>query len=303
MDFDALALLVEIASAGSLAGAARRLRLSPMSATRLLAGLEKELGVRLVHRTTRALSLTDDGLSFLPHAEALLEERAAALASLRGRQGGASGLLRLSASLAFGRQVVAPLVADFMAAHPQVSVDLQLSDSVVDIVAEGLDLAIRIAPMDDSSLIAQRLADNPRRLAAAPAYLDRHGAPASLADLARHECLTVSGASHWSFRAGTATRRVKVAGRFSANSVDALHEACRGGLGIANLSDWNLHEDLARGVLRPVRLADAEPEPLAIWAVYPTRRLVPAKVRLFIEALGRRLKAGAAERGGTPPAP
>ena len=303
MDFAALAVLVETASAGSLAGAARRLRLSPMNATRLLAGLEKELGVRLVHRTTRALSLTDDGLSFLPHAEALLEERAAALASVRGRQDGASGLLRLSASLAFGRQVVAPLVAAFMAAHPRVTIDLQLSDSLVDIVAEGLDLAIRIAPLDDSSLIAQRLADNPRRLVAAPAYLDRHGMPATLAELARHECLTVSAAPHWSFRVGGAIRRVKVAGRFSANSIDAIHEACRGGLGIANLSDWNLHDDVARGLLRPIPLADAEPEPLAIWAVYPTRRLVPAKVRLFIEALARRLKAEAAEKAGARPLP
>ncbi|MCB4770694.1 LysR family transcriptional regulator [Ancylobacter sp. Lp-2] len=302
MDFDALAVLVETASAGSLAGAARRLRLSPMGATRLLAGLEKELGVRLVHRTTRALSLTDDGLSFLPHAEALLEERAAALASLRGRQGGASGLLRLSASLAFGRQVVAPLVVEFMAAHPQVTVDLQLSDSVVDIVAEGLDLAIRIAPLDDSSLIAQRLTDNPRWLVAAPGYLERRGAPGDLAELAGHECLTVSAVPHWSFRVGTAMRRVKVAGRFSANSVDAIHAACRGGLGIANLSDWNLHDDIARGLLRRVQLADAVPEPLSIWAVYPTRRLVPAKVRQFIEALSQRLKADAAERNDELPA-
>ncbi|MBS7538120.1 LysR family transcriptional regulator [Ancylobacter lacus] len=292
MDFQSLAVLVETASAGSLAGAARRLRLTPMAATRLLAGLEKELGARLVQRTTRALSLTEEGLAFLPHAEALLEEQAAALASLKGREGRAAGLLRVTASLAFGRQVVAPLMVDFMRTHPAVTVDLRLSDSLVDIVAEGFDLAIRIALLEDSTLVARRLADNPRRLVAAPAYLAAAGRPARLAELERHECLTVSGAPHWSFSTGAATRRVKAAGRFSANSIDALHEACRGGLGIANLSEWDVREDVARGALVPLALEDAEPEPLAIWAVYPTRRMVPVRVRLFIEALAARLAPG-----------
>ncbi len=292
MDFQSLAVLVETAAAGSLAGAARRLRLTPMAATRLLAGLEKELGARLVQRTTRALSLTEEGLAFLPHAQALLEEQAAALASLKGREGRAAGLLRVTASLAFGRQVVAPLMVDFMRAHPAVAVDLRLSDSLVDIVAEGFDLAIRIAQLEDSTLVARRLADNPRRLVAAPAYLAQAGRPARLAELERHECLTVSGAPHWSFRTGAGTRRLTAAGRFSANSIDALHEACRGGLGIANLSAWDVREDVARGALVALALADAEPEPLAIWAVYPTRRLVPARVRLFIEALAARLAPG-----------
>lgn len=294
MDFAALTLLLETASAGSLAEAARRLRLSPMKATRLVAGLEEELGVRLLHRTTRALSLTDEGLVFLPHARTLVEERAAAVASVRGAGAGPSGLLRISASLAFGRQVVAPLIVEFMAAYPEVRVDLQLSDSVIDIVAEGIDLAIRIAELKDSGLIARRICDSPRRLVAAPAYLSRHGAPRSLAELAGHECLTSNAATHWSFRSGAGSRAVKVVGRFSANSIDAIHEACRGGLGIANLSRWNVAADLEAGTLREIALEDAGPEPLAIWAVYASRRLIPAKVRFFIDALAERMKPEAA---------
>lgn len=293
MDFAALSLLIETASAGSLAEAARRLRLPPMKATRLISALEAELGVRLLHRTTRALSLTDDGLVFLPHARALVEERAAAFASVRGADADPAGLLRISASLAFGRQVVAPLAVDFMQRWPEVQIDLQLTDSVVDIVAEGIDLAIRIAELRDSSLIARRIADNPRLLVAAPAYLERSGMPSSLAQLQQHECLTSAAASHWSFHAGGETRAIRVGGRFTANSIDAIHAACRGGLGIANLSGWDVAADLADGTLRPIALDDGAPEPLAIWAVYASRRLVPAKVRFFIDALAERLKTGA----------
>lgn len=290
MDLTALALLVETASAGSLAAGARRLRLSPMTASRLLAALERELGVRLAHRTTRAFSLTEEGHALLPHARAMLEEQAAARASVRGSDAEAHGLLRITTSFAFGRRVLAPLMARFMLAHPKVEVDLHLTDGVLDIVAEGIDLAIRIAAPADSELVGRRLHDSPRILVAAPDYITRRGAPDTLVALARHECLTMSGATHWSFGGGRDVRRVRVAGRFTANSIDALHAACRGGLGIAMLSLWNVGPDLAAGTLKEVRLADAVPEPLGIWAVYPTRRMVPAKVRLFVEALAAELK-------------
>lgn len=293
MDFDALTLLIETTTAGSLAEAARRLRHSPMKATRLISGLEEELAVRLLHRTTRALSLTDDGLAFLPHAKALLEERAAALASVQGGGAQPAGLLRVSASLAFGRQVVAPLVVDFMQTWAEVQIDLKLTDTVIDIVADGIDLAIRIAELRDSDLIARRLADNPRLLVASPAYIDRFGAPASLSNLQRHECLANNSTAHWSFRSQDESRAMKVSGRFTANSIDAIHAACRGGLGIAYLSHWDVADDLASGALREIALDDASPEPLAIWAVYASRHMVPAKVRFFIDALAERLKADA----------
>ncbi|WP_423455264.1 LysR substrate-binding domain-containing protein [Ottowia sp. VDI28] len=293
MDFDALTLLVETTSAGSLAAAARRLRLSPMKATRLISALEEELGVRLLYRTTRSLSLTDDGLSFLPHAKTLLEERAAALASVRGGEAQPAGLLRVSASLAFGRQVVAPMIVRFMRTWPAMQVDLKLTDTVIDIVAEGMDVAIRIAELPDSNLIARRIADNPRILVASPAYADQYSLPVSLADLQCHECLTSSAAMHWAFRTAQESRMIRVGGRFTANSIDALHEACLGGLGIACLSRWDVEADLARGALREIALSDAALEPLTIWAVYASRHLVPAKVRFFIDALAERLSPNA----------
>lgn len=302
MDFTALALFHEVALAGSLAAAARRLRLSPMKATRLIASLEQELGVRLLHRTTRALSLTDEGMVFLPHARALVEEKAAALASVTGARAEASGLLRVTASIAFGRKVVAPLAVDFMTRHPAVAVDLTLTDTFLDLVAEGIDLALRLGTPGNSALIARRLADSPQLLVAAPSYLARHGAPARLSDLSQHECLTSGARANWSFEAAGGGRSVRVTGRFTANSADAILEACRGGLGIANLSRWTVGADIAAGRLVPILLEDAAPQAFAIWAVYPSRQLVPAKVRLFIAALAAQLAPGPGDGGATPAA-
>ncbi|TDT92834.1 MULTISPECIES: LysR family transcriptional regulator [Azorhizobium] len=291
MEFIALSVLAETAAAGSLAAAARRLRISPMAASRHLATLEQELGVRLVHRTTRALTLTDEGQVFLPHAQTLLEEKAAAIASICSPEDKATGLLRLSCSAAFARRIINPVVAHFMEANPQVRVDVMISDTVVDVVAEGIDLAIRIAQLGDSTLIARRLADNPCLLIASPAYLARHGRPQTMADLKTHECLTTPNRSHWTFASEGRSVRVKASGRYSSSSMESLHQACIAGLGIANLSLWNVREEIADGRLEAIHLSDGEPETLAIWAVYPTRRLVPAKVRLFIEALSARLRA------------
>jgi DNA-binding transcriptional LysR family regulator len=291
MDFLTLSVFVEAAGAGSLAAAARRLRIAPMAATRHLAALEKELGVRLMHRTTRSLALTNEGQTFLPHAQALLEEHDAALASMRQAASGASGLLRVTASSSFGRKVLAPAAVAFMKANPDVRVDLLLTDSVVDIVSEGLDLAVRIAKLSDTSLIARRLAPNPRGLFASPEYLRARRPPSTLADLRNHECLAIMGTTHWSFSGPDRTAAVKIDGRFTASTIEGVYQACIGGLGIALLSEWMAKEGLASGALAEVRLTDAAPEMLAIWAIYPTRRMVPAKVRLFIDALSSALNS------------
>lgn len=288
MDLPSLAVLVEAASAGSLAAAARRLGIPALTATRRLAALEADVGVRLMQRTTRALSLTPEGEALLPFAQAMLENEAAARASLRPAAAGASGLLRITASAAFGRKVVAPVVGAFLRANPQVSVDLLLTDSLVDVVAEGIDLAIRIAILRDSGLIARRLADNRRILCAAPGYLERHGRPTVVADLARHQCLALSGTTHWSF---VGNARARVQGRFSCNSIEGVRALCLAGHGIAMLSDWDVRQDLAEGRLAVVPLAEGEPEPLGIWALHPSHRFVPPKVRLFVAALETALRA------------
>lgn len=289
MEIESIIVFSEAARTGSLASTARKLGLGPMAASRRLAALEAELGVRLVHRTTRALSLTVEGEAFLPHAEAMVEAAANARAAVRPSLIGAAGLLRITASEPFGRKVVTAMLPRFLADNPEVRVDLQLTDNVVDIVAAGVDLAIRIAPLRDNTLIARRLADSSRRLYASPAYLAAAGMPSRLADLRNHECLTLSGAGSWAFLVGDRLRRVKVSGRCSSNSIEALHGGCLGGMGLALLSDWNVVDDVATGRLVPVPLVDAVPETLGIWAVYPTTHLVPPKVKLFVEALKRHL--------------
>ncbi len=289
MDTDAVAVLVAAAATDSLSAAARRLGILPMLATRRLAALEQDLGVRLMHRTTRSISLTPEGEAFLPYAQALLESEAEGRAHLRTAEAGASGLLRVSASLAFGRKAIAPIIPGLLRDNPDLRIELELQDAPIDMVASGVDLAIRIANLRDNGLIAHKLADNPRVLCAAPAYVAARGVPTSIADLAHHDCLALTGTSHWTFEANGRRRQVRIHPRFSASSIEGLHEVCLAGGGIVLLSLWNVRDDLAAGRLVALPLVGTAPEDLAIWAVYPTRRLVPPKVRLFIAALDARL--------------
>ncbi|NRP74696.1 HTH-type transcriptional regulator DmlR [Ensifer psoraleae] len=285
MDIDDVAVFTVAAGAGSLSEAARRLGITPMIATRRLASLERSLGVRLMHRTTRSLSLTPEGESFLPYAQALVETEQQARALLRGDDEGAAGLLRVSAPVAFSIKVIAPLVPPLLDTNPELRISLDMSDSMPDLVSSGTDLAIRIARLKDSSLIAKKLADNPRSLVASPAYLQQHGTPYSAGELAHHNCLPLYGVTHWTFFKAGVESSLRLQSRFSSTSIEGCHAACLAGAGIALLSDWNVADDLSSGRLMRVSLADAEPETLAIWAVYPTSRLVPSKVRVFIEAL------------------
>lgn len=289
MNFADVAIFVAAADAGSLAAAARRRGISPLTASRRVAALEQAVGARLLHRTTRALALTNEGERFLPFARAMLEAEAGGRAILGEGAAQASGLLRLTASVAFGRKVVTPAIVDFLRQHPEVEADLVLTDALVDLVAQGFDLGIRIAQLRDSSLIARRLADNPRSLYASPDYLRRAGTPTTLGDLASHQCLPLGDTTHWSFRLGDRLVRQRVGGRLSTHSIDALHQACVDGAGIALLSDWDTHDDVAQGRLLPVTVERAVPDALAVWAVYPTVRLVPPRVRLFVEYLSHRL--------------
>ena len=285
MKLEDVEVFVEAVKAGSLAGAARRLSVSAMAASRSLNNLEAELGVRLVHRTTRSLSPTSDGAVFLPHAQALLEDKNNALADLFPEGTHLSGRLRITASAGFGRKIVAPMLTRFMQQHPALQVDLLATDEQVDIVGKGIDVALRIAPLRDNRLVAHRLCHNPRDLCASAAYLAANGYPKSFNDLAAHSCLTTSDSVHWSFEQGEQHYKQKVSGRFSANSIEAIFEACLGGLGIANLSRWYVEPAFREGKLVRIVLEDAQPESLAVWAVYPTSRLIPAKVRKFVEAL------------------
>lgn len=290
MDTTQLAVFVFAAETGSLSEAGRRLGLSPTIASRRIAALESELGVRLLHRTTRLARPTADGEAFLPHAQSIVEAEALARASLAPARNEASGLLRVTAPAEFGRLFVGPILPALLAAHPGLRIDLLLTDSIIDIVSAGIDVAIRIAMLRDSSLIARKLSRNPIVLCAAPSYLARAGTPRQLSDLTRHECLILNGADVWSF--GAENRQTRVSGRMSSNSLEAVREACLAGLGLALLSEWKVELELASGALTVVHLEDVSPpRELTVWAVYPSSKLVPPKLRVFVDTLSKALKA------------
>lgn len=298
MDTADVQVFTAAVTAGSLAGAARQLGLTPMLASRRLAALEASLGVRLLHRTTRSLSLTPEGETFLPFARALVDNEAEAMARLRAETRGAAGLLRVSVPISFGLKFIMPFVPDLLADNPDLKMAVDLNDSLPDLVATGTDLAIRIARLRDSSLIAQKLAANPRTLVASPAYLARRGLPQRVSDLGDHDCLALGNATHWTLVSAEGERHVRLNARLSCSSIAGCHAASVAGGGVALLSDWYVDEDVAAGRLVKIALADAAPEEIAIWAVYPTNQLVLPKVRVFIAKL-RQTLASAGIAGGS----
>lgn len=289
MDLADIALFRTILTAGSLSAAARQMRTTPMLVSRRLMALEAELGARLFHRTTRSLSLTAEGEAFLPHAIALIEARDSALEAVSSDGSGLAGLLKVTAPNLIGHAVIVPVVAGLMADNPALRADLTLSDGVIDIASTGLDVAIRVAPLKPSDMIATRLADNPYVLCAAPAYVARFGEPATIGDLAEHPCIKLHAMDSWPFRRNGELDRLRVAGALSASTVDAVRAACIAGVGIAMMTYWDVCEQFERGELRRIVLADATPAELGIWAVFPTRRHMPVRVRAFIDALRDRL--------------
>lgn len=292
MNLDDVALFRTIATVGSLSAAARRIGATPMLVSRRLAGLEAELDARLFHRTTRSLSLTPEGEAFLPHAITLTDTRDAAFDAVASGASGLSGVLKITAPNVIGHSIVVPVVASLIAENPALSVELTLSDGVIDIATTGLDLAVRVAAMKPSDMIATRVADNPFILCASPQYVARFGAPATTADLVGHPCIKLYAMDHWPFTRGGESYRVRIDGRFSASTVDAVRAACIAGAGIAMLTHWDVHEEIARGVLQRIALTDVQPLEVGIWAVFPTRTYMPARVRAFIDVLrGRLLKS------------
>jgi len=293
MDLADVTLFRTIAAVGSLSAAARQMGTTPMLVSRRLANLEAELGARLFHRTTRSLSLTAEGEAFLPHAAALIEARDSALDSISSSGSGLSGVLKITAPNVIGHSVVIPVVAELIANNPALRVDLTLSDGVIDIATAGLDVAVRVALMKPSELIATRVADNPFTLVASPAYLARFGEPAASADLVNHPCIKLHAMDHWPFTRGDEMHRVRVGGPLAASTVDAVRSACIAGVGIAMLTYWDVHEQIARGELKRIVLTDLKPLEVGIWAVYPTRTYMPARVRAFIDALRNTLRTDA----------
>lgn len=302
---DDIALFLRVLDLGSISAAARSLDLSVALASQRLKRLERQLGVRLLHRTTRRLHPTAEGVALAERGRPLVD----ALESLAGelRRGGAevSGTLRMTAPASFGRQYLSPLLPSFLSRYPNVRISLDLSDLKMDLVSAGYDLAVRIGTLEDSNLVARRIAANRRVLCASPDYLARHGTPRTPEDLARHECLVLVGSQgrQDTWRVNGPDGReiaVRVSGRFECNFGEALRDAALGGFGIALHSTWHVGEDLRSGRLRQVLPAYAIAES-AIHAVMPQRHLMPPRVRAFVDFLGEQFAAPPWERRGSGP--
>ncbi len=279
---------VSVSSRGSLTAAAHAEGVAPAVIGRRIDALEERLGVKLLVRTTRRISLTHEGSAFLEDCQRLLADLANAEASVSAGGVKASGHLRITAPAGFGRRHVAPLVPAFIAQHPEVSLSLNLSDRVVDIVNEGVDCAVRVGDLPDSSLVSVRLADNRRLCVATPDYLKRAGVPATPADLARHQCLTLSSDASqtrgWAFTVDAEVTHLRPSGRLDCSDGQVLHEWCLQGLGIAWRSTWEVQRHVGQGRLQVVLEAFAAP-PNGIYAVFPQRKHLPLRVRLWIDFL------------------
>lgn len=284
--FKQMVAFVEAATRGSLSAAAQAEGVTPALIGRRISALEARLGVLLLTRSTRRLSLTFEGQAFLEDCQRLLNDlaNAEAAVSLGGIQ--VSGYLRLSAPAGFGRRHVAPLVGRYLDENPALTVNLDLSDRLVDLVNEGIDCAVRIGELADSSLVSVRLGDMQRAIVASPDYLARHGKPGCIEDLSGHICLSLRQQRGWILRSrkNGQPEIVKVGGRFECNDGAVLRDWALAGRGLAWRSWWEVGEDIQAGRLVSV-LDEYAASPLGIYAVFPGRRQLPLRVRLFVDLL------------------
>jgi DNA-binding transcriptional LysR family regulator len=283
MNLEHLKLFIRIAATHNISQAGAEMGLSPAVASAHINKLEQSLGVRLIHRTTRKVALTEDGQAFFQHAEDVLASVEAAKGSIGAGSLSPSGTLRIAASASFGRMHLVPALAAFMQTYPQLNIDLKLSDTIVDLVEGGFDIAVRNSELKDSSLVARKLATDKRMLCASPAYLAQYGTPQQPQDLTGHNCITLMGLDHWCFHQGSSTVTVKAKGNFRTDDGEAIRDACIDGIGITINSSWNAYQALLRGELVQVLADYPLASQTAIWAVYPSSRQLAPKVRAFID--------------------
>lgn len=293
-----LNLFLRVLDLGSISAAARNLDLSVAVASQRLKRLERGLGVRLLHRTTRQLQPTPEGVALADQGRHLVEELSVLTSSLASNAENIAGTLRVAVPASFGRQYISPLLPQFMARHPRLRLDIDLSDQMHDLVSDGLDLAIRIGTLKNSELVATRLAVNRRVLCASPDYLRRHGTPKKPEDLAGHECLLMTSnresTNVWRLRGPDGKESdVRLQGRLRSNLGEVLRDAAIGGLGIALHSAWHACEDLRAGRLKIV-LPEYQLPDSGIYALMPQRRMILPRVRAFVEFLSQQF-------GRTPP--
>jgi DNA-binding transcriptional LysR family regulator len=282
-----MSVFAKVVAAGSLSAAARDLGVSTAVVSRRLAALEARLGVRLVNRTTRRLALTDEGAGYHEACTRILGEIEDADAAAAAKLVEPQGLLKVALPASFGHKHIAPLVPPFAARYPKVQLAFSLSDRTVNVIEEGYDLAIRIGELEDSSLAARKLAPNRRVVCASPEYLTLHDAPRTPDDLQRHNCLTTNDLQmNWEYKGPDGRRgAVRVSGRYACDNWEVLREWAIAGLGIALKSTWDVRRQLGDGALVPLLPGYDFGTDVAIYAVYPHRRYLPAKTRVFIDYL------------------
>ncbi len=278
---------VRVVEAGSFTAVATQLNTTQPTISRQIATLEEHLGARLLTRTTRALTLTDDGRAFYEHALRALEALSEAENAVGRRRSKPSGLLRIATPVVFGRLHIVPRLSAFLARFPEVSVDLAMSDTFTDLTEQGIDLAIRVGEITDPGLIAKRVGMVRRVTVASPAYLKAHGTPRTPADLADHSCIVytrLATGNRWLFESAGGPLSVEVSGRYRADNSEAVREGVLAGLGIAVIPTFAFSGEIDSGKVKTL-LKDNEPKQLPMNAVFPSRRFVPLKVRAMIDYL------------------
>jgi DNA-binding transcriptional LysR family regulator len=279
-----LKIFARVVESGSLSAAGRELQLSPTVVSKRLTRLEEELGARLIQRTTRQLTLTEIGEGYHERVLNVLTALEEAETFVSG-SGAPRGLLRVSAPTGFGRRHIAPRLSPFLRAYPEVKLELDLSDDYVDLIAGGFDVVVRIGSLGDSSMVARKLAPNRRLLVATPDYLADHGEPETLADLDGHDLITTMSQPEWHLDGPEGPVVYRPSSILLTNSSEVVRESVVSGLGIGLRSTWDISEQLKAGTLRRILPDHTGSSRVGIWAIYPSRRLVPPKVRAFIDHL------------------
>ncbi|WP_110456195.1 LysR family transcriptional regulator [Shewanella algidipiscicola] len=278
---------VAVAETESFTAAAKRLGISTAQVSRQISAIEHRLDTKLLYRTTRKVSLTEEGMLYYQHCRQVLDaldEAERALSSLKGTP---QGCLKLTAPVAYGEKYILPIVNDFMLNYPSVEMDVELTNRQVNLIDAGIDLAIRIGKLADSSLMAKRISQRKNFVCASPTYLKRYGEPHSLSELSQHNCL-IGNYDYWRFIDQGRERQVKINGRLRCNTGHGLRDAALKGIGIAQLPNYYISQDLEAGTLIPLLTAYQEPNE-GVWALYPQNRHLSPKVRLMVDFLAEQL--------------
>lgn len=280
----AMETFVYVVETGSFSAAARRLNIGQPAVSKAIAHLEARLAVRLLLRSTRGLTPTEAGLAFFERSKRAIEEADEADNAARGAASGLSGTLRICAAVTFGRLHIVPHLGPFLDQNPDLSIDLMLDDRNVNLVEEGVDIALRMGAQSDSGLTARKIAECRRVVLGTPAYFEKHGEPTCPADLSKHQAViyTLGGGANWQFRNGTDDQSVIINGRIRVNAAEGLRAAVLAHQGLTMASEWMFAPELANGAAREV-LKDWTLPNQDLWAVFPTGRMASAKARAFVE--------------------